>query len=87
MLDLGDGSAYAAARGERLWGGIADGRLLLGCEPVESEAGSPVDRALLEVLAAGEALWRILGHAAHTYDYALAGPSQRPLTPDRIVSA
>ena len=71
VLDLGDGSAYAAARGERLWGGIAGGRLLLGCEPVVSEAGRSVDRALLEVLAAGEALWRILGHEAHTYDYAL----------------
>jgi len=75
VLDLGDGSAYAAARGERLWGGIADGRLLLGCDPVASDRSEPADRALLEVLAAGEALWRILGREPHTYDFALRGPT------------
>jgi len=71
VLDLGDGSAYAAATGDRLWGGVADGQLLLGCEPRVSGAARPQDRALLEVLAAGEALWRLLGRQPHSYSFDL----------------
>ena len=76
VLDLGDGSAYAAAIGDRLWGGrlwggVAEGQLLLGCEPRVSVAGRPQDRALLEVLAAGEALWRLLGREPHSYAFSL----------------
>ena len=71
VLDLGDGSAYAAATGDRLWGGVAQGQLLLGCEPRASDTGRPQDRALLEVLAAGEALWSLLGREPHSYSFAL----------------
>jgi len=69
VLDLGDGSAYAAATGNRLWGAVAEGQLLLGCEPRASGAARPQDRALLEVLAAGEALWRLLGRDPHSYAF------------------
>ncbi|MHC4954630.1 MAG: hypothetical protein ACYTGZ_12160 [Planctomycetota bacterium] len=72
VLDLADGAAYAAAsESARLWGGIASSRLLLGCEPVAGEPAAPEDRAVLEILAAGEALWRLLGREPHAYDYPL----------------
>lgn len=66
-LDLGDGSAWRAARGPRLWGGVVDGVLKLGCEPVAGAGTSPV----LEILAAGEALWRLLGREPHAWEFAL----------------
>lgn len=68
VLDLGDGRAYEAARGPRLWGG-ADGRWVrLGVEPREVAPAEGASRAVLETLAAGEALWRVLGHEEHVYE-------------------
>lgn len=65
-LDLGDGDAWRAAKGPRLWGGVSDGTLLLGSDPVNGARCSPV----LETLAAGEALWRLMGHEGHAYEFA-----------------
>ena len=63
VLDLGDGAAWRAATGGRLWGGVVEGRLLLGHEPKDGATSSPV----LETLAAGEALRRLLGETPHSY--------------------
>jgi len=65
VLDLGDGAAYRAATGARLWGGVVDGRLLLGGEP--SGGGGGAVTPVLETLAAGEALRRLLGLAPHSF--------------------
>jgi len=71
VVDLSDGEAYRAARGERLWGGAVEGRIRVGCDPMAGSGGSPAQRAVVEVLAAGEALWRLLGQEPHVYDFAL----------------
>jgi len=67
VLDLGDGSAWKNASGPRLWGGVVDGVLKLGGEPEDGAVSAPA----LETLAAGEALWRLLGHEPHTYEFPL----------------
>jgi len=64
-LDLGDGAAWRDASGPRLWGGVVDGELLLGVDPVAGAVSGPV----LEILAAGEAVWRV--HDPHVYRFAL----------------
>ena len=64
-LDLGDGAAWRAAKGARLWGGVVAGELRLGVEPEPGACGS----AVLETLAAGEALWRLLGGEEHRYRF------------------
>ena len=69
VLDLGDGRAYAAARGPRLWGGVDGPRVHLGVEPRDGAPAEGAARALLETLAAGEALWRVLGHDGHVYEF------------------
>jgi len=66
-LDLGDGSAWRAAEGPRLWGGVVGGVLKLGTEPEPEATGSPV----LETLAAGEVLLRLLGQDPHVYEFRL----------------
>jgi hypothetical protein len=71
VLDLEEGVAFRRAAGARLWGGVVEGRVRLGCDPVPASGGTPAERAVLEVLAAGEALWRLLGHAPHVYDFAV----------------
>jgi len=71
VVDLEDGAAFDAAPAERLWGGVVDGRVRVGCDPIPGSAGTPAERAVVEVLAAGEALWRLLGHPPHAYDFAL----------------
>jgi len=72
VLDLGDGTAWRAATGApRLWGGALGTRVLLGVGPRDGDASRPTARALLETLAAGEALWRLLGHEPHVWDYTL----------------
>jgi hypothetical protein len=40
----------------------------LGVEPRAGAPAEGVARAILETLAAGEALWRVLGHDGHVYD-------------------
>ena len=67
VLDLGDGAAWRAATGGRLWGGIVTGEVLLGCEPRECAEAGGAARAVLETLAAGEALRMLLGEAPHRY--------------------
>lgn len=71
VIDLEDGAAFGAATGDRLWGGVVDGRICVGGEPTPGAEASAAERAVVEILAAGEALWRILGQAPHTYDFAL----------------
>jgi hypothetical protein len=66
-LDLGDGSAWRAAEGPRLWGGVVGGVLKLGVEPEAGATVSPV----LETLAAGEVLLRLLGQEPHPYEFRL----------------
>jgi len=61
VLDLGDGAAWHAAAGPRLWGGALGGEVLLGVEPRTGPAPEPGTQAVLETLAAGEALLRLLG--------------------------
>jgi hypothetical protein len=72
VLDLGDGAAYRAASGSALWGAAEESRVVLGVEPRSTKAAAvgPA-RAVLETLAAGEALRLLLGHEAHAYDFAL----------------
>jgi len=71
VLDLADGEAYRCATGERLWGGVVDGRIRVGSDPDVESGGSAAARAVVEVLAAGEALWRLLGQKPHVYDFSL----------------
>jgi hypothetical protein len=70
VLDLGDGAAWRAAKGPRVWGGIADGSVLLGVEPRETTRSDPASRAVLETLGAGEALSLLLGLKPHRYAFA-----------------
>jgi len=70
-LDLGDGTAFAMAKGPRLWGAARGRRILLGADPVPGPEADHAARRVLEILAAGEALWRLLGHAPHRYDFRL----------------
>jgi hypothetical protein len=70
VLDLGDGAAWRQAGGTRMWGGALGGRVLLGVEPREGPRPTGAARAILETLAAGEALRALLGLPARTYDFA-----------------
>jgi hypothetical protein len=69
-LDLGDGAAWRSASGTRMWGGAAGGRVLLGVEPRACAPAEGAARAILETLAAGEALRALLGLAPRAYDFA-----------------
>jgi len=72
VLDLGDGAAYHAARGARLWGAAQGRRVRLGGEPVSGPPAAPAAQAVLETLAAGEALRLLLGEEEHSaYDFEL----------------
>ena len=69
VLDLGDGAAYRAASGRRLWGAAHGRRVRLGGEPVTGPPGARAAQAVLETLAAGEALLLLLGEEPHSaYD-------------------
>jgi hypothetical protein len=68
-LDLGDGTAFHMATGARLWGGVVDGELRLDCRPDERAVFDHPLFAVLQPLAAGEALWRILGHPTHEFRF------------------
>lgn len=70
VLDLGDGAAWRAARGQRVWGGASGDRILLGVEPREATGAPAATRAVLETLGAGEALRLLLGLAPHRYAFA-----------------
>lgn len=69
VLDLHDGAAWRAARGPRLWGAAHGRRVRLGTEPCEGPPGERAAQAVLETLAAGEALRRLLGQEPHPYDF------------------
>lgn len=70
VLDLGDGLAYRAARDPRLWGAAHGPRVRLGIEPAAGTPAAPAARAVLETLAAGEALRLLLGEERHPpYDF------------------
>jgi hypothetical protein len=69
VLDLGDGAAWRAAAGPRMWGGALGGRVLVGGEPREGPPPEGAARAVAETLAAGEALRLLLGLEPHAYDY------------------
>jgi hypothetical protein len=71
VLDLGDGAAFAQCSGAALWGAALGRRILLGAEPTRGPAAEPTARALLEILAAGEALRLVLGLEPHSYDFTL----------------
>jgi hypothetical protein len=73
VLDLGDGAAWRAATGVRVWGGAVGGRVLVGVAPTGGPAPELVARALAETLAAGEALRLLLGQEPHAYDYLSSG--------------
>jgi hypothetical protein len=70
VLDLGDGLAWRAARGPRVWGGLVGGSVVLGVEPREGAPPEGAARAVLETLAAGEALRLLLGLEPHRYAFA-----------------
>ncbi len=70
VLDLGDGAAWRKAAGVRMWGGALGGRVLLGVEPREGPPPAGAARAILETLAAGEALRALLGLAPRSHDFA-----------------
>lgn len=69
VIDLGDGRAYAAAAGKRIRGGCRGGHLKLGGEPPPGPPGDAAAQALLESLAAGEAMRLLLGEEAHVYEF------------------
>jgi len=72
VVDLGDGAAHAAAVGPALRGGFdAAGELVLGTEPLDPGTGEAgvAARALLETLAAGEALRMLAGGEVHCYRF------------------
>jgi hypothetical protein len=69
VLDLHDGAAFHAARGRRLWGAAHGRRVLCGREPVPGPPADRSARAVLETLAAGEALLLLLGREPHAYDF------------------
>jgi hypothetical protein len=71
VLDLGDGAAFTRAGGPALWGGAHGRRILLGTDPAGGAGPEPSARALLETLAAGEALRLLLGLEPHRYDFEL----------------
>jgi len=71
VLDLGSGEAWRAAQGPRLWGAAHGRRVILGEEPLAGPAEAPPARAVLETLAAGEALRLLLGLEPHRYDFTL----------------
>jgi len=70
VLDLGDGAAWRTASGARMWGGVVGGRVLLGAIPREAPPGPVALRAILETLAAGDALRLLLGLPSRRYDFA-----------------
>lgn len=70
VLDLGDGAAWRRASGMRVWGGCGGGHVLLGVEPRAVGPCAPAARAVLETLAAGEALRLLLGLPPRAYDFA-----------------
>jgi hypothetical protein len=71
VLDLGDGAAWRAGDGPRIWGAVFGRRLLLGAEPSAGPDGARDLRPVLETLAAAEALRRIVGLTPHDYDVEL----------------
>jgi len=74
ILDLGDGKAWrVAGTRPRLWGGAFGSRVVLDAKPAPGPAPVGAARALLESLAAGEALLRLLGQPPRAYDFD-AGP-------------
>lgn len=78
VIDLHDGAAFAAATGPAFCGAVGfDGRVRLGPVALDdahrSRASDQLRHppyALLQTLAAGEALRVLAGGAAHSYDYA-----------------
>ena len=71
VLDLGDGAALRATSGPAMWGAAIGWRILLGGDPVPNEPPAPGARAVLETLAACEALRLLIGHAPHRYDFTI----------------
>jgi len=79
VIDLRDGAAFAAATGPAFCGAVGpDGRVRLGSVAL-GDGDRSVDPArlrqptfaLLQTLAAGEALRVLAGGKAHTYDYSI----------------
>jgi len=79
VLDLGSGEAWRAASGPRIWGAAHGNRVTLGAAPFAGPAPAPPARAVLETLAAGEALRLLLGLEPHTYDFHTVPGTVRPL--------
>lgn len=71
-LDLGDGAAWNATTEARLWGGVVDGELRLEGTPDPRAVFDHPLFAVLQPLAAGEVLWRILGQPEHAFRFAPA---------------
>ena len=72
VVDLADGAAHRAADAPALSGAIVGDRLLLGTDALDGVAGDDADpalRALLEILAAGEAFRLLAGLEAHSYEF------------------
>ncbi|MGQ0612483.1 MAG: hypothetical protein ACT4PV_01865 [Planctomycetaceae bacterium] len=68
VVDLADGAGIGQAG---FWGGALGRRVLVGVPPVQGEPAHPAARALVEALAAGEALRMLLGVRPHAYDFVL----------------
>lgn len=74
VLDLGDGAAFRAARGPALWGCARGDAIRLGRTPpdLEGPPPAPAAQAVLETLAATEALLILAGcDAGRTFDLRL----------------
>ncbi len=69
VIDLGDGAAARAAEGEVVLAGARGRRVLVGAQPGDGPAPEPAAQSLAEILTAGEALRRLAGLPARTYDF------------------
>ena len=68
VVDLADGAGIGPAG---FWGGALGRRVLVGGPPARGEPPHPAAHALVETLAAGEALRMLLGAPPHSYDFVL----------------
>ncbi len=69
VIDLHDGAAARAAEGEVVLAGARGRRVRVGAQPDAGPDSVPAAQSLVEILAAGEALRRLAGLPARTYDF------------------
>ncbi len=74
VLDFADGSHLSSCSPSGMWAGAVGDRVLVDAAPAQGRH-SPAARSVAEILAAGEALQRLMGHAPKRYAFDLGGPA------------